>query len=232
MADAVREEEEEGEKLLEGVTVLDFDMLCSTVAMRTQQGKWRKLDDREGDVDYNNNNGGEFGGVLRMWEGEILDCFDDRRGIVYLMLATVALLNCIAFIVTKRHFFLYLGVAFTISVGTYLGFHRTQIRKKFNIRDSDSPLDDCVFHLICPCCSLSQETRTLEMNNVQDGTWHGRGDTICVGGYGEGSKAFFELHPPPIISTKSADPAVVQICGDRSWTSEVGHSAPLTSQSQ
>lgn len=70
------------------------------------------------------------------------------------------------------------------------------------------------------------------MNNVQDGTWHGRGDTICVGGYGEGSKAFFQLHPPPIISTKSADPAVVQICGDRSWTSEVGHSAPLASQSQ
>ncbi|KAI8567502.1 hypothetical protein RHMOL_Rhmol02G0127600 [Rhododendron molle] len=264
MEDAVREEDE-GEKLLEGVTVLDFDMLCTTVAMRTQQGKWRKLDECEGDVDNNNNNnnnnnGGEFGGVLRMWEGEILDCFDDRRvalqstccpcyrfgknmrragfgscfvqGIVYLILAAVALLNCISFIVTKRHFFLYLGVAFTISVGTYLGFHRTQIRKKFNIRDSDSPLDDCVFHLICPCCSLSQETRTLEMNNVQDGTWHGRGDTICVGGYGEGSKAFFELHPPPIISTKSADPAVVQICGDRSWTSEVGHSAPLASQSQ
>ncbi|KAG4398528.1 hypothetical protein GLYMA_08G060400v4 [Glycine max] len=23
--------------------------------------------------------GGEFGGVLRMWEGEVLDCFDDHR---------------------------------------------------------------------------------------------------------------------------------------------------------
>jgi Cys-rich protein (TIGR01571 family) len=147
------------------------------------------------------------------------------------MLAAIALLNCIAFIVTKRHFFLYLDVAFTISVGTYLGFHRTQIRKKVNIKYSDSPLDDCVFHLVCPCCSLSQETRTLEMNNVQDGTWHGRGDTICVGGYGEGSKSFVELHPPPIISTKS-DPAIVRICGDHSLTSEVGHSAPLVTQPQ
>ncbi|KAH7856432.1 hypothetical protein Vadar_001411 [Vaccinium darrowii] len=79
MAEAVKEGggEEEGEKLLEGVTVLDFDVLCSTVAMQTQQGKWRKLDEFREDVD---NGGGEFGsGVLRMWEGEILDCFDDRR---------------------------------------------------------------------------------------------------------------------------------------------------------
>ena len=28
-----------------------------------------------------------------------------------------------------------------------------------------------------------QEARTLEINNVQDGNWHGRGDTIWVGGY-------------------------------------------------
>lgn len=78
------------------------------------------------------------------------------QGIVYLMLATVALLNCIAFIVTKRHFFLYLGVAFTISVGTYLGFHRTQIRKKFNIRVCIS-IQGCVdFSLSdCYCYTLS-----------------------------------------------------------------------------
>ena len=63
-------EEEEDERLLQGVTVMDFDVLCSTVA----QGNWRKLQDDD-DVD----GGGEFGGVLRMWEGEVLDFFDDRR---------------------------------------------------------------------------------------------------------------------------------------------------------
>ncbi|GKD25750.1 PLAC8 family protein [Tanacetum coccineum] len=50
---------------------------------------------------------------------------------------------------------------------------------------SDSSLDDCVSHLICPCCTLAQESRTLEINNVHDGTWHGRGDTMCIGTYVE-----------------------------------------------
>lgn len=57
---------------MEGMTVLDFDMLCSTVALQAQ-GKWRKLDD-DGEEE-----GGEVGGVFRMWEGELLDCFEDRR---------------------------------------------------------------------------------------------------------------------------------------------------------
>lgn len=58
------------------------------------------------------------------------------QGTLYFILAVSALLNWVAFIVTKRHFFLYLAVAFTISLGTYLGFFRTQIKKKFNIRVS------------------------------------------------------------------------------------------------
>lgn len=48
---------------------------------------------------------------------------------------------------------------------------------------------------------MMQESRTLEMNNVQDGTWHGRGDTICIGGFGEKMRA--SLYPPPILSIKS-----------------------------
>lgn len=217
--------EEDEKKLMEGVAVLDFDVLCSTVALQAQ-GKWTKLEqvDEEDDA-------GEFGGVLRMWEGGLLNCFDDRRvaletgccpwyrfgknmrragfgscliqGSVYFILGVATILNIIAFIVTRRHCFLYMAVAFTIAVATYVGFFRTQIRKKFNIMESDSSFDDCVYHLICPCCTLCQESRTLEMNNVQDGTWHGRGDTICIGSYGEGSKAFSELHPPPLVSTKS-----------------------------
>lgn len=50
-----------------------------------------------------------------------------------------------------------------------------------------------------------QEARTLEMNNVQDGTWHGRGDTIYIGSLGEGGKSFFELQPPPLVSIKDPD---------------------------
>lgn len=67
---------EEEERLIEGVAVLDFDMLCSTVAMQTQ-AKWTRLHTQE---DEDEEDGGvEFGGVLRMWEGDLLDCFQDRR---------------------------------------------------------------------------------------------------------------------------------------------------------
>ncbi|XP_022716013.1 uncharacterized protein LOC111275122 isoform X1 [Durio zibethinus] len=229
-----KEEGEEEERLLEGMAVLDFDMLCSTVALQTQ-GKWRKLETVEDSLEQGN---ADFGGVLRMWEGEVvLDFFDDRRlalqsaccpcyrfgknmgragfgycflqGTVYFILVVSAFLNFLAFIVIKWNCFLYLAVAFIISVGAYLGFFRTQIKRKFNIRGNDSFLDDCIYHLICPCCTLSQESRTLEMNNVQNGTWHGRGD-ICIGSHGEGSRAFFELHPPLPISIKTSEPCSTQ----------------------
>uniref|UniRef100_M1C193 Uncharacterized Cys-rich domain n=1 Tax=Solanum tuberosum TaxID=4113 RepID=M1C193_SOLTU len=73
------EEEGEGQRLLsEGVTVVDFDLLCSTVAMQAQKGQWVKLNlngDEENAMGYDYG-----GGVLRMWEGELFcDCLDDRR---------------------------------------------------------------------------------------------------------------------------------------------------------
>ncbi|GFS29485.1 PLAC8 family protein [Actinidia rufa] len=173
---------EEEERLLEGMMVLDFDMLCSTVAMQTQ-GKWTKLDQCDDDFEHG---GGELGGVLRMWEGELLDCFDDRR------------------------------IALESACCPCYRFGKNMGRAGFG------------------SCFV-QESRTLDMNNVQDGTWHGRGDTICIGGYGEGSKVSFELHPPPVVSTNSVDPCTVQISinvGDHSWDSEVGHcTAPLVTQS-
>ncbi|KAL4279584.1 hypothetical protein GQ457_03G037310 [Hibiscus cannabinus] len=224
-----KKEEEEEDFLSEGMTALDFDMLCSTVALQTQ-GKWSKLESAEDPLEQGT---GDFGGVFRMWEGEVvLDFLDDRRlalesaccpcyrfgknmrragfgfcflqGTIYFILAATAILNFVAFIVTKQNCFLYLSVAFIASVGAYLGFFRTKMKRKFNIRGNDSLLDDCVYHLICPCCTLSQESRTLEMNNVQDGTWHGRGD-ICIGSYAEGSKPLFELHPPPPMSIKTSE---------------------------
>ncbi|XP_043690178.1 protein PLANT CADMIUM RESISTANCE 8-like [Telopea speciosissima] len=253
--------EEKGEDtFMEGVTVLDFDMLCATVALQTQEFSKEKWDKLEENI---HGNGMEIGGVQRMWEGEVLDCFVDRRiaietaccpcyrfgknmgragfgcgfihGAVYFVLAVTALLNLIAFAVTMRRCFLYLVLAFIILAGTYLGFFRTQIRKQFHIRGSDSCLDDCVNHLICPCCTLCQESRTLEINNVQDGIWRGRGDTICIGSYGEGSKGFFELRQPPLIPTKSPDLCSMQKATngrDHSWIPDASHSEPLVSESQ
>lgn len=80
-AEAVVVEEEEKERLLGNeATALDFDMLCATVALQAQQGKWGKVNgenDEENFVPIYNQYGG---GVHRMWEGELVyDFFDDRR---------------------------------------------------------------------------------------------------------------------------------------------------------
>uniref|UniRef100_A0A6N2KZ40 Uncharacterized protein n=1 Tax=Salix viminalis TaxID=40686 RepID=A0A6N2KZ40_SALVM len=37
-------EEEEEKLLMEGMSVLDFDMLCSTVAMQTQGKNWSQIE--------------------------------------------------------------------------------------------------------------------------------------------------------------------------------------------
>ncbi|XP_073302584.1 uncharacterized protein [Primulina huaijiensis] len=145
---------EEENLLMEGVAVLDFDMLCSTVAMQAHKGKWGKVsDDHEEEnlvSEYQNG-----GGVFRLWEGEIIyDCFDDQR------------------------------VALQSTCCPCYRFGKNMKRAGFGscfLQGSDSSFDDCVYHLICPCCALCQESRTLEMNNVQDGIWNGRGDTICIG---------------------------------------------------
>lgn len=65
---------------------------------------------------------------------------------------------------------------------------------------------------------MEQESRTLEMNNVQDGTWHGRGDTICIGSYGDASR-FVELNPPLPVSTK-----LPEACGTLKDVANQNHS--------
>ncbi|KAI3466621.1 hypothetical protein Pfo_023284 [Paulownia fortunei] len=226
--------DEEEKLLMEGETVLDFDMLCSTVAMQAQKGGWGKLNGEKEEENLVSECNQYGGGVFRMWEGELVyDCLADRRiaiqstccpcygfgknmkragfgssflqGSIYLILVIVAMSNLLAYIITARRCLLYLAIAFTVSAGIYVGYYRTQIRKKFKIQGSESSFDDCVYHLICPCCTLCQESRTLEMNNVQDGIWHGRGDTICIGSFSEDNKAFSELRPPFVASTKSPE---------------------------
>ncbi|CAN6457816.1 unnamed protein product [Victoria cruziana] len=217
--------EEEEERLLEEMAVIDFDMLCATVALQTRglsaaPGKAGKAWEAEG---------GGGGCVQRMWEGDVLDCFQDHRvavdsfccpcytfgknmkragfgscllqGTVHLFLSIAAFFAFVAFGVTRKYYFLYLAVALSISVSLYLGYFRRKMRQHFNIRGSDSAADDCLNHLLCPCCTLCQETRTLDLNNVRDGTWHGRGDTICIGSRGAGTGTLFELCQAPATPT-------------------------------
>ncbi|KAG6392262.1 hypothetical protein SASPL_146476 [Salvia splendens] len=209
---------EEERLLSEEVSVLDFDMLCSTVAMQAQQGKWGKLNgDEEAELGYG-------GGVHRMWEGELFyDCLDDRRlalqssccpcyrfgknmkragfgscflqGSVHLILLVIALSNLLAFTITRKCYFLYLAASFALSLGTYMGYYRIQIKKKFNIIFSvhffclfskplysgitaiandlmggDTSLDDFIYHIICPSCMLSQ-VRIKDVGNEQCPRW-------------------------------------------------------------
>ncbi|XP_020589894.1 uncharacterized protein LOC110031159 [Phalaenopsis equestris] len=228
--EGVGEGEAETERLMEEVAVLDFDMLCAAVALQTQGVKVERRIEKE---EEENRGDDELGGVQRMWEGDVLGCLEDQRiameavccpccrfgknmgraglgpcflqGIVYLTLLALALSSFIAFGIAKQHYFLYVGIASTILVLLYSGYFRARIRKMFNIRGSGSSLEDCIIHLLCPCCTLCQESRTLEMNNVQDGIWHGRCDTICIGKYGEGSKEFNLLHKSSLIPTKNPE---------------------------
>ncbi|KAL3002525.1 hypothetical protein AAZX31_08G058900 [Glycine max] len=74
--------------------------------------------------------GGEFGGVLRMWEGEVLDCFDDHR------------------------------IALESTCCPCYRFGKNMKRVDFGscyIQGSDSSMDDCVYHFACPCCTLCQD---------------------------------------------------------------------------
>lgn len=141
------------------------------------------------------------------------------------------------------------------------------------VQGGETSFDDCVYHLVCPCCTLcqvcfrvrfcfpqymqteysqsyptstklvscteilhydycelEQESRTLEMNNVQDGMWHGRGDTICIGSFSEDSKPYLELSPPFVVSTKCPELLSMQKASSDRFllpNSAVGHAPPL-----
>ncbi len=53
----------------------------------------------------------------------------------------------------------------------YAGFRRIQMRRRFGLPGDD--VRDYASWLLCPCCSLAQETRTLAANRVDAGVWHG-----------------------------------------------------------
>uniref|UniRef100_A0A0E0I278 PLAC8 family protein n=1 Tax=Oryza nivara TaxID=4536 RepID=A0A0E0I278_ORYNI len=192
MAAEAREEEEastaarsrqesEGEEE-EVMAVLDFDMLCASVALAAERRKDSAAAAAATVEAGGGGGGGGGGGVQRMWEGDVvLDCLEDRR-----IALEAACCPCYRFGKNMR---------------------RANLGSCF-LQGTDSSLDDCVLHLICPCCTLCQEARTLEINNVQCGVWHGRGDTICLGSNGEGNKAFAALHKSSFVPIKSPE-----LCG-------------------
>ncbi|XP_047065658.1 cell number regulator 2-like [Lolium rigidum] len=228
----------------EAMAVLDFDMLCASVAMSAERRKGAAGLAAAASE-------GPGGGVQRMWEGDVvIDCFDDQRialeaaccpcyrfgknmrranlgscffqAMAYFISLVAVLVSLIAFSVTRHHVYLYMGLGSVILIAIYTGYFRRRIRKQFNILGTDSSLDDCVLHLICPCCTLCQEARTLEMNNVQCGVWHGRGDTICLGSNGEGNKAFAALHKSSFVPIKSPE-----LCGMDRISSGADEHQPL-----
>lgn len=247
-----RRDESESDGEMAGLAaVLDFDMLCASVALSAERRKaGAALAGAAGDC------GGGGGGVQRMWEGDVvLDCLDDRRialetsccpcyrfgknmrranlgscflqGMVYCILLAAVLISLIAFSVTRHHIYLYMGIGSVLLIAVYTGYFRRRIRKQFNIRGTESSLDDCVLHLICPCCTLCQEARTLEMNNVQCGVWHGRGDTICLGSNGAGNKAFAALNKASLVPIKSPG-----MCGMDRSSSAADEQQPLVPPDQ
>ncbi|XP_042451686.1 uncharacterized protein LOC122036438 [Zingiber officinale] len=248
-------EEEEVEQGREIHAVLDFDMLCATVALQTQGFSAGRTRWKESAAEEAEEEGLKFGGVQRMWEGDVMDCFDDRRiaieaacfpcyrfgknmqranlgsfflqAAVHCIFILAALVNFIAFGITNQYIYVFMGIASSISAGLYLSYFRIKIKRQFNIRGSDS-LDDCVNHLICPCCTLSQESRTLEMNNVQNGVWHGRGDTICLVSSGEGSNAFPGISKPPLHCSMER----VSAGSQHSWNTDTNQSEQLVPPDQ
>eukprot|EP00250_Pteridium_aquilinum_P006079 c16064_g1_i1 orf=555-1505(+) len=217
-------------KSVDSLPVLDFDLLCASIAMQREP---LSVDIQRDACEV---------GVQRMWEGGVLDCFESReialqtfccpsitygknlnragfgscitKGGIHFLLLAAALICYILFLCAFGHQYLYASIAVLICVAAYASYYRIQIRRRFNIKGSDldgivSAIDDSLNHFICGCCALCQEARTLEINNVQDGNWRGRGDTIWVGSYAmpTGSQSIdpSELREPVVITISSED---------------------------
>ncbi|KAI5054955.1 hypothetical protein GOP47_0030445 [Adiantum capillus-veneris] len=218
----------------DALPIMDFDLLCATIAMQREP---LSVDVQRDACEV---------GVQRMWEGGVLDCFEDKeialrtfccpsvtygknlsragfgsciaKGGVHFLLLVTAFISYILFLCAYGRQYLYTAITVLICVAVYASFYRIQIRRKFNIKGSDldgvvSAFDDGLNHFICGCCALCQEARTLEMNNVQDGSWRGRGDTLWVGSYAmptasqgiESSEQDSDLRQPVVVTISPED---------------------------
>lgn len=236
---ALQSTQEKERKSLDTLPILDFDLLCARVAMQSEplsleiqrdgaevgvQRMWEGgvldcLDDTDIAVQTLCCPCVTFGKSLhRAGFGSCLS-----KGGIYLLQVAGAVISYALFLLAYGHLFLYLALVLLVSVAAYTSFYRIQIRQRFNIKGSDSDrvisgLDDSLNHFLCGCCTLCQEARTLEMNNVQEGNWHGRGDTMWVGSYAMAESQIAEsteLKPPVVITISTETRS--QESGGHSW---------------
>jgi Cys-rich protein (TIGR01571 family) len=108
------------------------------------------------------------------------------QGGILLLLSIGAVSFYVMFLCTGSPWFIYGMLSLLVLMAMYAGHYRARIRKRFNIIGSEggdtvSSIDDHLYHIMCGCCSLCQEARTLKTNNVLNGQWYGRGDILVIG---------------------------------------------------
>ncbi|KAH9576394.1 hypothetical protein CY35_01G158900 [Sphagnum magellanicum] len=108
------------------------------------------------------------------------------QGGIFLLLSVGAVSFYITYVCTGSPWFIYGTLSLLLLMAMYAGHYRVRMRRRFNIIGSEggntvSLIDDHLYHLMCGCCSLCQEARTLKSNNVLNGKWHGRGDILVIG---------------------------------------------------
>eukprot|EP00249_Psilotum_nudum_P016420 c25816_g1_i3 orf=214-1158(+) len=252
---ASQQQQERGRKSSDRLPIVDFDVLCATVA-RQSEALAVELDQTLAEE--------TAGGVQRMWEGGVLACFDESeivlqtvccpcvtfgkslaragfgtcfgKGSIYFLLLAGAITSYSLYLCTLHRLFFFVAVGLLISLASFAGYFRIQIRRRFNIKGSSadsfvSAVDDYLNHCLCGFCTLCQEARTLEMNNVHDGNWHGRGDTVLVGSYS--ACGFHHSQPAemnhPVVITVSPDSSSKDSL-EHSWIQSAdGSSSPFIS---
>ncbi|XBI08138.1 cell number regulator 9 [Aegilops tauschii subsp. strangulata] len=118
--------------------------------------------------------------VRQGWQTGLFDCEDDGCDAfccsVWFPCAAFA---CVADIVDQGsdgrcvHFTCYLGAAYFGLWWVYTGWYRRKLREQYGL--PETPLPDCLTHLLCHWCALAQEYRELARRgfNVDQG-WEGR----------------------------------------------------------
>ncbi|GER46038.1 PLAC8 family protein, partial [Striga asiatica] len=121
------------------------------------QGEWGKLNWGNGEDDFAADYYLYGGGVPRMWEGELVnDCLDDRRIALqstccpcYSFGKNVKRAGLGSCFLQKMHLSV-LGHFFCALSWSISGISPYADEEK----GGDSSIDDCIYHLICPRCTL------------------------------------------------------------------------------
>ncbi|XP_048546065.1 protein PLANT CADMIUM RESISTANCE 7-like [Triticum urartu] len=118
--------------------------------------------------------------VRQRWQTGLFDCEDDGcDAFCWSAWFPCAAFACIADIVDQGsegrcvHFTCYLGAAYFGLWWVYAGWYRRKLREKYDL--PETPLPDCLTHLLCHWCALAQEYRELTGRGFDvDQGWEGR----------------------------------------------------------